>query len=59
MNSNDTITTTHIDRLRAGLLDRDPVLKSRVQSALGRDDQLAEQNELWAGVCEQLETSRE
>lgn len=57
MNSNDTITTTHIDRLRAGLLDRDPALKSRVQSALSRDNQLAEQNELWTGVCEQLETS--
>ena len=57
MNSDDTITTTQIDRLRAGLLDRNPALKSRVQTALSRDNQLAEQNELWTGVCEQLETS--
>jgi hypothetical protein len=57
MNSDDTITTTHIDQLRAGLLDRDLALKSRTRSALNRDNHLSEQNELWTGVCEQLETS--
>lgn len=57
MNNDDIITTTHIDQLRAGLLDQDSVLKSRVRSALNRDNGLSEQNELWTEVCEQLESS--
>jgi hypothetical protein len=57
MNNDDTITTTHIDQLRAGLLDRDLALKSRTRSALSRDHHLSAQNELWTGACEQLEIS--
>ena len=57
MNSDNTITTTHIDQLRAGLLDQDLALKSRTRSALRRDNHLSERNDLWTAVCEQLETS--
>jgi len=59
MNKNPEVTTTQIDQLRAGLLDRNTALGSRVHSALDQDDHLSQQDELWARVCEQLDTCRD
>lgn len=57
MNEHEQVTAEQADRLRAGLLDRDPALESRVRSALKRDGDLARRNELWTLVCGQLQAS--
>lgn len=59
MTENQNATTEDIDRLRAGLLDHQPDLKARVQSALKRDQNLRAQDGLWRQLRDQLDASGE
>ena len=50
------VTVTDIDQLRAGLLDHDPQVKAKVESAMEHDQALRAEFKRWDSIGDQLES---